>query len=123
MNNIREASYIEGEIDEYKNHPLINALPPINSPQAVARAINRYTNIHIYTTLPNTKKTLLLIPMNDIFMNVDVFLHVFLFPSTTHRGVKLVANCLCIFYRHDVVFIDVGFVLHICQQVAFLPAR
>lgn len=45
MNNTKDASYIEGEIEEYKNHPLINALPSINSPQAVARAINRYPRV------------------------------------------------------------------------------
>ncbi|ABA90165.1 Tn7 transposase DNA-binding protein TnsC [Syntrophotalea carbinolica DSM 2380] len=36
------AQYIEAEIKEYSGHPLINALPPINSPQDTARMLNRY---------------------------------------------------------------------------------
>lgn len=36
------AQYIDAEIEEYLNHPLINALPPINSPQDTAQMLNRY---------------------------------------------------------------------------------
>jgi len=36
------AQYIEGEIREYEGHPLINALPPINSPRETARMLNLY---------------------------------------------------------------------------------
>jgi len=35
------AKYIEAEIKEYEGHPLINALPPINSPKDTAELIRR----------------------------------------------------------------------------------
>ncbi|KGJ95991.1 ATP-binding protein [Thalassotalea sp. ND16A] len=40
MNNIPEAKYIAPEIEEYSNHPLINALPAINSPKDTAKFLN-----------------------------------------------------------------------------------
>ncbi|MEO9589109.1 MULTISPECIES: hypothetical protein [Marinobacter] len=36
------AQYREAEIREYEWQPLINALPPINSPQATARMLARF---------------------------------------------------------------------------------
>ncbi|MGB0662753.1 MAG: hypothetical protein ACPGMR_03065 [Pontibacterium sp.] len=35
------AKYIDAEIDEYEGHPLINALPPINSQKDTAVLIRR----------------------------------------------------------------------------------
>lgn len=43
--NIVTAKYIEGEIEKYKNNPLINALPKINKPQDVAKLINKRPKI------------------------------------------------------------------------------
>lgn len=40
------ASYIDAEISEYEDHPLINALPPINSPQQTAQLIRRIPEVH-----------------------------------------------------------------------------
>jgi len=39
------AHYIEAEIPDYAGHPLINALPPINSPQETAKKLNRYPTV------------------------------------------------------------------------------
>ena len=41
MDNFVTAEYIAAEISEYEGHPLINALPPINSPQKTAELIRR----------------------------------------------------------------------------------
>lgn len=41
MVEFETASYIDAEIVEYEGHPLINALPPINSPQQTAQLIRR----------------------------------------------------------------------------------
>ncbi|MCG9731113.1 ATP-binding protein [Shewanella sp. Isolate13] len=46
MINIHQAEYSEPEIVDYRGHPLINALPLINSPQATAKALNRYPKVH-----------------------------------------------------------------------------
>ncbi|MBF4410490.1 ATP-binding protein, partial [Vibrio anguillarum] len=45
MNRIRTACYIDAEIQEYEGHPLINALPPINSPEQTAKLLYRYPKI------------------------------------------------------------------------------
>jgi len=39
------AEYREAEIREYEGHPLINALPPINSPQATAKMLGRFPSV------------------------------------------------------------------------------
>lgn len=41
MEMFKTAAYIDAEITEYEGHPLINALPPINSPQQTAKLIRR----------------------------------------------------------------------------------
>ncbi|MCT8988284.1 ATP-binding protein [Shewanella phaeophyticola] len=41
MNMFKTATYIDAEITEYEGHPLINALPRINSPQQTAELIRR----------------------------------------------------------------------------------
>ena len=41
MVNFATATYIDAEIAEYEGHPLINALPRINSPQKTAELIRR----------------------------------------------------------------------------------
>jgi hypothetical protein len=41
MDMFKTATYIDAEIAEYEGHPLINALPPINSPQQTAELIRR----------------------------------------------------------------------------------
>jgi hypothetical protein len=41
MTDFVVAQYIDAEISEYKGHPLINALPRINSPQQTAELIRR----------------------------------------------------------------------------------
>jgi hypothetical protein len=45
MNKIRTAYYIDAEIQEYEGHPLINALPPINSAEQTAKLLFRYPKI------------------------------------------------------------------------------
>ncbi|MFG1487856.1 ATP-binding protein [Oceanospirillum sp. HFRX-1_2] len=40
-----QAQYIDAEIPDYEGHPLINALPPINSPQQTAQQLNRYPKV------------------------------------------------------------------------------
>ncbi|MDV7105397.1 ATP-binding protein [Vibrio sp. TH_r3] len=45
MNRICTACYIDAEIQEYEGHPLINALPPINSPEQTAKLLFRYPKI------------------------------------------------------------------------------
>lgn len=39
------AAYIDAEISEYEDHPLINALPPINSPEKTAQLIRRIPEV------------------------------------------------------------------------------
>ncbi|TPE54266.1 ATP-binding protein [Maribrevibacterium harenarium] len=41
MHTFETAQYIDAEIKEYQGHPLINALPPINSPKDTAELIRR----------------------------------------------------------------------------------
>lgn len=41
MASFETAKYIDAEIKEYEGHPLINALPPINSPKDTAELIRR----------------------------------------------------------------------------------
>lgn len=41
MFKVPDANYIEPEIEDYRGHPLINALPSINSVQDTAKLINR----------------------------------------------------------------------------------
>lgn len=41
INEIKLAKYIKAEIREYEGHPLINALPPINSPEKAAKLFFR----------------------------------------------------------------------------------
>ena len=45
MTKFKTASYIDAEIVEYEEHPLINALPSINSPQQTAELIRRIPEI------------------------------------------------------------------------------
>jgi len=40
-----QANYIDPEIVDYEGHPLINALPPINSPADTARLLNRFPTV------------------------------------------------------------------------------
>jgi hypothetical protein len=40
------AQYILAELPDYDGHPLINALPPINSPENTARRLNRYPKVN-----------------------------------------------------------------------------
>lgn len=45
MININHAEYIDPEVEDYRGHPLINALPLLNSPQDTAIALNRYPKV------------------------------------------------------------------------------
>ncbi|MCS0387631.1 ATP-binding protein [Vibrio diabolicus] len=45
MINIHHAEYAEPEIEDYRDQPLINALPLLNSPQETAKALNRYPKV------------------------------------------------------------------------------
>lgn len=45
MINIHHAEYSEPEIEDYRDQPLINALPLLNSPQDTAKALNRYPKV------------------------------------------------------------------------------
>ncbi|SHK13091.1 AAA domain-containing protein [Marinobacter antarcticus] len=45
MIKLPPAEYREAEIREYQGHPLINALPPINSPQVTAKMLARFPNV------------------------------------------------------------------------------
>ncbi|PCC14198.1 MULTISPECIES: ATP-binding protein [unclassified Pseudoalteromonas] len=45
MPYFENAVYINAEITEYEGHPLINALPPINSPQDTAQLIRRIPEV------------------------------------------------------------------------------
>ncbi|MGE6235352.1 ATP-binding protein [Aeromonas media] len=45
MSKLPIAHYIAGEIEEYRDQPLINALPQINSPQDTAQMLNRYPKV------------------------------------------------------------------------------
>lgn len=45
MNNIHNAEYAVPEIEDYRDQPLINALPLLNSPQDTAKALNRYPKV------------------------------------------------------------------------------
>lgn len=47
MIKIHQAEYAEPEIEDYRDNPLINALPLLNSPQATAKALNRYPKVHL----------------------------------------------------------------------------
>jgi len=45
MINIHKAIYADPEIEDYRDQPLINALPLLNSPQQTAKALNRYPKV------------------------------------------------------------------------------
>jgi hypothetical protein len=45
MINIYHAEYAEPEVEDYRGHPLINALPLLNSPKDTAKALNRYPKV------------------------------------------------------------------------------
>jgi len=46
MTKLPLAQYHEAEIREYKGHPLINALPPINSPHDAAKLLARFPEVY-----------------------------------------------------------------------------
>lgn len=45
MINIHHAKYANPEIEDYRDQPLINALPLLNSPEDTAKALNRYPKV------------------------------------------------------------------------------
>jgi len=45
MTKIQPAQYIEAEVEDYDGHPLINALPKLNSPKDTAQLLNRYPTV------------------------------------------------------------------------------
>jgi hypothetical protein len=45
MIKIHHAEYADPEIEDYRDQPLINALPLLNSPQNTAKELNRYPKV------------------------------------------------------------------------------
>ena len=45
MIKIHHANYVAPEIEDYRDQPLINALPLLNSPEDTAKALNRYPKV------------------------------------------------------------------------------
>lgn len=70
-----QANYIEAEIVDYEGHPLINALPPINSPADTARLLNRFP-----TVAESEKKLPGHIRRHAMMRILDKFLY----PTKTH---------------------------------------
>lgn len=45
MIKVHQAQYIEPQIEDYRDQPLINALPALNSPKETAKILNRYPKV------------------------------------------------------------------------------
>ncbi|MHA2938395.1 ATP-binding protein [Vibrio sp. RC27] len=75
MNRIHTACYIDAEIQEYEGHPLINALPSINSPEQTAKFLN------LYPKVTNEERTLPSHIRRHAMMRI---LDKFLYPTKAH---------------------------------------
>lgn len=75
MNEIPTAVYKEPEIEEYRDQPLINALPLINSPQKIAKLLNRY---------PKVRESEKILPGYIRRHAMMRLLDEFLYPTKTH---------------------------------------
>ncbi len=75
MINIHQAEYHEPEVEDYRGHPLINALPLLNSPQDTAKLLNRYPKVR------SSEKTLPGYIRRHAMMRI---LDEFLYPTKTH---------------------------------------
>lgn len=75
MSNLPVANYIEAEISDYQDHPLINALPRINSHEDIAKKLNKTPKISdIEKTLPSHIRRHAMMRILDNF----------LFPTSLH---------------------------------------
>lgn len=75
MIKMHQAKYAEPEIEDYRGHPLINALPLMNSPEATAKALNRYPKVQ------DSEKTLPGYIRRHAMMRI---LDEFLYPTKSH---------------------------------------
>lgn len=75
MINLPLAKYREAEIREYEGQPLINALPPINSPQDTARMLARF---------PKVEEAEKVLPAHIRRHAMMRILDQFLYPTSSH---------------------------------------
>ncbi len=75
MSKLPLAQYQEAEIREYQGHPLINALPPINSPQNAAKLLGRFPKVY------ESEKSLPAHIRRQAMMRI---LDQFLYPTKSH---------------------------------------
>lgn len=75
MIKIHHAEYADPEIEDYRNQPLINALPLLNSPQNTAKELNRYPKVR------DSEKTLPGYIRRHAMMRI---LDGFLYPTKAH---------------------------------------
>lgn len=75
MSKLPLAQYQEAEIREYQGHPLINALPPINSPQTAAKLLGRFPKVY------ESEKSLPAHIRRQAMMRI---LDQFLYPTKSH---------------------------------------
>ena len=83
MINIQKATYIDAEIEAYKGHPLINALPAINSREAAFKILKKSPKI------PDIEKSLPPHLKRQAMMKIlDDFLH----PTKAHHQLEQVIS-------------------------------
>ena len=75
MIKIHHAEYVAAEIEDYRDQPLINALPLLNSPQNTAKELNRYPQVR------DSEKTLPGYIRRHAMMRI---LDGFLYPTKAH---------------------------------------
>ncbi|MDE1265806.1 ATP-binding protein [Vibrio aestuarianus] len=75
MIKIHHAEYVAAEIEDYRDQPLINALPLLNSPQNTAKELNRYPKVR------DSEKTLPGYIRRHAMMRI---LDGFLYPTKAH---------------------------------------
>ncbi|SEF62758.1 ATP-binding protein [Vibrio hangzhouensis] len=79
MIKIHHAEYADPEIEDYRDQPLINALPLLNSPQDTAKALNRYPKVR------DSEKTLPGYIRRHAMMRI---LDEFLYPTKAHMQLE-----------------------------------
>ena len=85
MTRLITARYIDAELEEYTGHPLINALPPINSADQIAKLLFRY---------PKITKEERALPSHIRRHAMMRILDKFLYPTKYHSELEQTISCM-----------------------------
>ena len=85
MTRLITARYIDAELEEYSGHPLINALPPINSADQIAKLLFRY---------PKITKEERALPSHIRRHAMMRILDKFLYPTKYHSELEQTISCM-----------------------------